>query len=168
MRRPANMEWVYNTLAKMRAAIPNLALRTTFIVGYPGETEQEFQALLDFVKEIRFDHAGAFTFSFEPGTSSEPLGDPIPAELKQERLERLMLLQQDISLARNQTFVGKTLDVLVEGYDRKISIGRSYRDAPEIDGLALIEGQAPQGQIVQAQVTGALAHDLVCRLLPQK
>ncbi len=168
MRRPANMDWVHQTLSKMRSRIPQLALRTTFIVGYPGETEQEFETLLDFIREIRFDHAGAFTFSFEPGTTSEPLGDPIPAEVKAERLERLMLLQQDISLARNQTFVGKTLDVLVEGYDHKISIGRSYRDAPEIDGLALIEGQAPLGQIVRAQVTGALAHDLVCRLVPQK
>jgi ribosomal protein S12 methylthiotransferase len=92
------------------------------------------------------------------------LGDPIPSEVKQERMDRLMMLQQDISMARNQALVGKTLDVLVEGYDHKISIGRSYRDAPEIDGLALIEGTAPLGQIVRAQVTGALAHDLVCRL----
>jgi ribosomal protein S12 methylthiotransferase len=168
MRRPANMEWVHNTLAKMRQAIPHLALRSTFIVGYPGETEEEFQTLLDFLKEIKFDHVGAFTFSFEPGTTSEPLGDPIPAELKAERLERFMLLQQDISLVRNQAFIGKTIDVLVEGHDHKVSIGRSYRDAPEIDGLALIDGHAPIGQIVPAQVTGALAHDLVCRLVPNK
>ena len=167
MRRPANMDWVYRTLAKMRAAIPNLALRTTFIVGYPGETEQEFQTLLDFVKEIGFDHAGAFTFSFEPGTTSEPLGDPVPAEVKAERLERLMLLQQDISMARNQSFVGHTLDVLVEGYDKRVSIGRSYRDAPEIDGMVLIEGSAPVGAIVPVQVTGAMAHDLVARLIPE-
>jgi ribosomal protein S12 methylthiotransferase len=166
MRRPANMDWVYRTLEKMRAAIPHLALRTTFIVGYPGETEEEFQTLLDFVKEIGFDHAGAFTFSYEPGTTSEPLGDPIPAEVKAERLERLMLLQQDISLGRNQSFVGQTLDVLVEGYDQRVSIGRSYRDAPEIDGLVLIEGEVPVGQIVPVQITGAMAHDLVGRLAP--
>jgi ribosomal protein S12 methylthiotransferase len=166
MRRPANMDWVYRTLEKMRAAIPHLALRTTFIVGYPGETKEEFQTLLDFVKEIGFDHAGAFTFSYEPGTTSEPLGDPIPAEVKAERLERLMLLQQDISLGRNQSFVGQTLDVLVEGYDQRVSIGRSYRDAPEIDGLVLIEGEVPVGQIVPVQITGAMAHDLVGRLAP--
>jgi ribosomal protein S12 methylthiotransferase len=165
MRRPANMDWVYKTLAKMRQAIPHLALRTTFIVGYPGETEVEFETLLNFVQEIKFDHFGAFTFSFEPNTTSEPLGDPIPKEVKDERLERLMLLQQDISLARNQTFVGKTLDVLVEGYDSQVSIGRSYRDAPEIDGLVLIEGTAPVGQIVPVQITGAMAHDLVGRLI---
>ena len=161
MRRPANMDWVYRTLEKMRTAIPQLALRTTFIVGYPGETEAEFQALLDFIKEIRFDRAGAFTFSFEPGTASEPLGDPVPPEVKEERLERLMLLQQDISLARNQSFVGKQLDVLVEGYDNRVAVGRSYRDAPEIDGMVLIEGPAPVGEIVKVQITGAMAHDLV-------
>jgi ribosomal protein S12 methylthiotransferase len=85
MRRPANVEWVHATLQKMRTAMPDLSLRTTFIVGYPGETEAEFQTLLDFVEEIRFDRVGAFQFSFEPGTTSEPLGDPLPAQVKQER-----------------------------------------------------------------------------------
>jgi len=165
MRRPANMDWVYRTLEKMRAALPGLALRTTFIVGYPGETETEFQTLLDFIREIRFDHVGAFTFSFEPGTGSELLGDPISAEIKQERLERLMLLQQDISLSCNQKLVGKKMDVLVEGYDRGISIGRSYRDAPEIDGMVLIEGKAPVGEITRVQITGAMPHDLTAQLL---
>ncbi len=128
MKRPSNIEWVHKTLSKMRASIPNLAIRTTFIVGYPGETEEEFQALIDFVKEIRFDRVGTFQFSFEPGTTSEPLGDPVPAEVKQERYERLMELQQSISLQINQLYVGKTLDVLIEGYDNGISIGRSYRE----------------------------------------
>src|SRR5690554_433773 len=115
MRRPANMDWVYRTIEKMRRALPDLTLRTTFIVGYPGETEEEFQTLLDFIQEIRFDRVGAFQFSFEPGTSSEPLGDPIPAEVKQERYERLMAVQQAISLEINQSQVGKSLDVLIEG-----------------------------------------------------
>jgi ribosomal protein S12 methylthiotransferase len=163
MKRPANIDWVYKTLEKMRLAMPDLALRTTFIVGYPGETEAEFKTLLDFVQEMKFDHAGAFTFSFEPGTASEPLGDPIPPELKQERLEQLMLLQQNISMLRNQGWVGKRLDVLVEGYSNGISIGRSYRDAPEIDGLVLIEGQVPVGEIVPVRVTGALPHDLTAQ-----
>ncbi|HVP20510.1 MAG TPA: 30S ribosomal protein S12 methylthiotransferase RimO [Anaerolineaceae bacterium] len=163
MRRPANMDWVHRTLAKMRNAMPDLALRTTFIVGYPGETEAEFQALLDFVQETQFDHIGAFTFSFETGTASEPLGDPVPAEVKQERLERLMLLQQGISLARNQKLIGKVLPVLVEGFDNGLSIGRSYRDAPEIDGLVLVEGQLPVGKISPVQITGAMTHDLAGR-----
>jgi ribosomal protein S12 methylthiotransferase len=160
MRRPANVEWVHRTVAKLRGALPGLALRTTFIVGYPGETEAEFQALLDFVAEVRFDRVGAFQFSFEPGTASEPLGDPLPAAVKQERWERLMALQQGISLEKNQALVGRTLDVLVEGQGDGLSIGRSYRDAPEIDGLVIIEGDAPPGEFVPARITGALAYDL--------
>ncbi len=160
MKRPSNMEWVHKTLNKMRNAMSDLAIRTTFIVGYPGETDEEFQALYDFVKETRFDRVGAFQFSFEPGTTSAPLGDPVPAEVKQERYERLMELQQGISLQVNQSYVGKTLDVLVEGYDNGISIGRSYRDAPEIDGMVLIEGKAEVGEIVPVRITGAMAYDL--------
>ncbi len=160
MRRPANMEWVYSTLAKMRAAIPGLALRTTFIVGYPDETEEEFQALLDFVQEIRFDRVGIFHFSFEPGTASETLGDPVPAEVKQERYDRLMSIQQQISLERNQDWVGKKLDVLIEGHGNGLWIGRSYRDAPEIDGLVLVENPVPLGEIAPVRITGALAYDL--------
>ena len=167
MKRPSNIEWVYRTLGKMRASIPNLAIRTTFIVGYPGETEQEFQALLDFVKEIRFDRVGTFQFSFEPGTTSEPLGDPLPAEVKQERYERLMELQQSISLQINQSYVGKTLDVLIEGFDNGISIGRSYRDAPEIDGLVLVEAKIKVGGIIPVKITGAMAYDLTAVPVPQ-
>lgn len=172
MRRPANIDWVHRTLEKMRSAIPDLALRTTFIVGYPGETEAEFQTLLDFVEEIRFDRVGAFQFSFEPGTTSEPLGDPVSSEIKQERWERLMQLQQGISLERNHSFVGKTLPVLVEGHgevetedgiplpNEVISLGRSYRDAPEIDGMVIIEGEVPAGEIVPVRINGAMAYDL--------
>lgn len=160
MKRPSNMDWVHRTLGKMRAAMPNIAMRTTFIVGYPGETDEEFQALYDFIDEIRFDRAGGFQFSFEPGTTSAPLGDPVPASVKEERYNRLMELQQTISLQVNQSYVGKTLDVLVEGYNDNISIGRSYRDAPEIDGLVLIEGKAEVGDIVPVRITGALAYDL--------
>jgi ribosomal protein S12 methylthiotransferase len=160
MRRPSNMDWVYKTIEKMRSRIPNLAIRTTFIVGYPGETEEEFQTLYDFVKEIRFDRVGAFRFSFEPGTASEPLGDPLPAEVKEERYARLMELQQGISLQINQSFVGKTLDVLIEGRDGNIAIGRSYRDAPEIDGLVFVEWNAKIGEIVPVRITGAMAYDL--------
>ena len=160
MRRPSNIDWVHLTLAKMRAAIPDLAIRTTFIVGYPGETEEEYQALVDFVQEMRFDRVGTFQFSFEPGTTSEPLGDPISAEVKQARFERLMELQQGISMQINQSYVGKTLDVLVEGRDKGIAIGRSYRDAPEIDGMVFIEGDAKIGSIVPVKITGAMAYDL--------
>ena len=161
MRRPAAVDWVYATIAKMHRAMPKLAIRSTFIVGYPGETEEEFQTLLDFVGELRFDHIGAFPFSFETGTSSESLGDPVPARVKKERYQRLMELQQTISLQINQSHVGQTLDVLIEGQDSGLSIGRSYREAPEmIDGMILAEGQAEIGSIVPVKITGAMAYDL--------
>jgi ribosomal protein S12 methylthiotransferase len=160
MRRPANIDWVYRTLEKMRTAMSDLALRATFIVGYPGETDEEFKTLLDFIGEIRFDRVGAFQFSFEPGTTSEPLGDPVPQEVKQARWEQLMELQQGISLERNQAFVGQTLDVLIEGQGDGISIGRSYRDAPEIDGLVIVDGHVPVGEMVPVRINGAMAYDL--------
>ncbi|MGD8403008.1 MAG: 30S ribosomal protein S12 methylthiotransferase RimO [Anaerolineales bacterium] len=160
MRRPSNIDWVHRTLGKMRAKIPNLAIRTTFIVGYPGESDEEYQALVDFVDDIRFDRVGTFQFSFEEGTTSAPLGDPVPASVKQSRFEGLMELQQGISMQINQSYVGKTLDVLVEGFDNGISVGRSYRDAPEIDGLVFIEGKLELGQIVPVRITGAMAYDL--------
>ena len=160
MCRPTNVDWIRNTLEKMRKAIPHLALRTTFIVGYPGETEEEFQTLLDFVEEIRFDKVGTFKFSFEPGTPSESLGDPIPGEVKEERLKRLMEKQQLISLERNQEFIGHTLDVLIEGVGQGISVGRSYRDAPEIDGLVLVKGKIPAGQIFPVHINSASVYDL--------
>lgn len=160
MRRPANMTWVYKTIEKMRAAMPDLALRTTFIVGYPGETEDDFAELLGFVKSVMFDRVGVFTFSYEGGTSSEKLGDPVPSEVKEDRRNRLMEVQQRISLSKNQGFVGKKLDVLVEGHDDELSLGRSYRDAPEIDGLVLVDGEIPAGEMVEVQITGALAYDL--------
>jgi ribosomal protein S12 methylthiotransferase len=160
MRRPANIDWVHKTIGKMRAAMPDLALRSTFIVGYPGETETEFQALLDFVEALQFDRVGAFTFSFEPGTESAALGDPVPEAVKAERRDRLMELQQRISLRKNQAFIGKTLNVLVEGQGDGLSLGRSYRDAPEIDGMVIIDGEAPVGEIVPVRISGALAYDL--------
>lgn len=160
MKRPSNTDGVRKTIAKLRAAMPNLALRTTFLVGYPGETDEEFQTLLDFIQEMRFERMGAFKFSFEKGTPSEALGDPIPDRLKDKRLNRLMSLQQKISLQINGAFVGKTLDVIVEGSNNGLTVGRSYRDAPEIDGLVLAQGQADIGQIVQVKIDSAMPYDL--------
>ena len=161
MRRPANMDWVRTTIAKMRFTLPKLAIRTTFIVGYPGETNKEFQTLLDFIEEMRFDRVGAFQFSFETGTTSEVLGDPVPAAVKERRYQRLMELQQPISLQVNQAYVGQRLDVLIEGQqDNGIAIGRSYRDAPEIDGMVIVEGKAEIGNIIPVIITGAMEYDL--------
>lgn len=161
MKRPAKVEWVYETVGKLRTAMPDLAIRTTFIVGYPGETDEEFADLEQFIRDLRFDRVGVFTYSFEENTPSADLANHVPAEVKQARMDRLMEVQQDISHQRNQSFVNKTLPVLVEGYDEGLSVGRSYRDAPEIDGLVIVEGQLPIGEIVPVKITGAMAYDLI-------
>jgi ribosomal protein S12 methylthiotransferase len=165
MRRPWRMHSVRRTIAEMRQAMPDLALRTTFIVGYPGETEREFQELLDFVVEMRFDRLGVFPYFCERGTEAEALGDPISSEVKEERRQRLMQVQEQISLEKGKSFIGRTLAVLVEGRSEELSIGRSYRDAPEIDGLVIIDGPLEIGALVGVEITGALAHDLTARPL---
>lgn len=161
MRRPSNMDSVRKTIQNLRKAMPDIAIRTTFIVGFPGETEDEFTELLNFVEEIEFDHLGAFTYFQEKGTTAEKFGDPVSEEEKQNRLERLMKLQQEISLKKNQSWIGKSIPVLVEGYNDGISIGRSYRDAPEIDGMVFVEGELAIGEICEVKIADALAHDLV-------
>jgi ribosomal protein S12 methylthiotransferase len=164
MKRPANMERTMRLIAALRSAMPDIALRTAFIVGYPGETEEEFQALLDLMSEVRFDRVGGFLFSPEESTAAAALPDPVPQEVKAERLDRLMKLQKQISLAINQSQIGRTLDVLVEGQGDGLSVARSYRDAPEIDGLVLLPDQnnrTSPGDMVSVRVTGAMEYDLV-------
>ncbi|GIV80451.1 MAG: ribosomal protein S12 methylthiotransferase RimO [Litorilinea sp.] len=169
MRRPSRLEMVYDHIEKLRAAMPDIALRTTFIVGYPGETEEEFQGLLDFVEAIQFDKVGAFRFSPEPGTPAATLPDPVPEEVKEERYARLMELQQPISLRKNQAQVGRQLTILVEGEGEiadsgePLLLGRSYRDAPEVDGLVLVPGVkgVPAGEMIDVYINGAMEYDLV-------
>ncbi len=162
MRRPANVDAVWRTLERLRAAMPDIALRTTFIVGYPGETEAEFQTLMDFVAEARFDHVGVFKYWPEPGTPAADLPDQVPDEVKEERYRALMEMQQAISLERNREQIGRELDVLIEGRGDGITVGRTYRDAPEIDGLAIFDGDLPPGAMIRARVTGAMPYDLMC------
>jgi len=161
MKRPASVDRTRRLIADLRAAMPDVALRTSFIVGYPGESEREFEALVDFVGESRFDRVGVFVYSPEEGTPAAELPDVVPEEVKDERYDRLMSLQQEISLEINLSQVGRTLDVLVEGQGDGLSVGRSYRDAPEIDGMVLIPGDVPIGEIVPVRVTGAMEYDLV-------
>ena len=160
MRRPSNIDWVHKTVGKMRAQIANLAVRTTFIVGFPGETEDEFKGLLDFVEEMQFDRVGTFTYSFEADTPSGAMPDQVSAEIANERRDRLMAKQQQISLSKNQQQVGKTLLTLIEGQNDGLSVGRTYRDAPEVDGLVIIEGTVPAGEMVPVKITGAMEYDL--------
>ena len=161
MHRPSNMTHVRKTLEKMRKEIPDLAFRSTFIVGFPGETDEEFSALSAFVEEIQFDHVGIFPYYHEEGTLSFALKDNVSDAIKNERIHALARLQEDISLNKNKTWVGRTIDVLVEGNGDGISIGRSFRDAPEIDGLVFLDSLIEPGKMVHTQVTGAMVHDLM-------
>lgn len=163
MRRPANIEWVYGTVEKLRAAMPDIAIRTTFIVGYPGETDEEFAALKTFVRDLKFDRVGAFTYSWEASTPSATVSWQVDEDVKLARQAELMELQQAISLARNQAQVGRTLPVLIEGHGDNLSVGRTYRDAPEIDGLVLIPGELPLGELVPVTIDGAMTYDLTGR-----
>lgn len=163
MRRPANIEWVYGTVEKLRAAMPDIAIRTTFIVGYPGETDEEFAALKTFVRDLKFDRVGAFTYSYEASTPSATVSWQVDEDVKLARQAELMELQQAISLARNQAQVGRTLPVLIEGHGDNLSVGRTYRDAPEIDGLVLIPGELPLGELVPVTIDGAMTYDLTGR-----
>lgn len=141
MRRGITGSQTRKLLCRLRDAIPDLTLRTTFIVGYPGETNIEFNELCNFVTETEFDRIGTFTYSLEENTTSYPLGDPVHQEVKSERQRVLMELQKEISLEKNSSFVGKELKVLVEAIEGDFYIGRSYRDAPEVDGEILIKKQ---------------------------
>lgn len=167
MLRPANVDRLHETFAQLRTAMPDIALRSTFIVGYPGETEEEFTVLLDFLNAIQFDKVGVFAFSPEPGTAAWDLPGQVDEEVKEERRERVMAAQQRISLIRNQAQVGRLLDILVEahgeltGRQGPVSLARSYRDAPEVDGLVIIPGTLPAGRIARARITGALEYDLM-------
>ena len=165
MHRPSDMDQVRRTLEALRSAMPDVALRTTFIVGYPGETDAEFSTLLDFVREVRFDRLGVFTYSCEAGTAAAELGDDVPAEVKESRYDQLMVLQQDISLERNKEFIGRRLSVLLEDNDDDLTVGRSYRDAPEIDGLVLVHEVVEPHRLVTVEITEALPYDLSGRIV---
>ena len=168
MKRPS-LRLARRSIELVRNAMPDITLRTTFIVGFPGETEAEFEELLGFVREQRFDHIGAFTYSPQPGTPAAILEGQVPSAVKEERYGRLMALAQEISLAANRAQVGREVDVLIESREPTtarggglVSVGRTMRDAPEVDGLALLKGSYPAGSLVRARVDGALHYDLMC------
>ena len=139
MRRGVTAERTRSLLARLKNKIPDITLRTTFIVGYPNETEKDFLDLCDFIREIKFDRIGVFTFSVEENTSSFILGDPVPENVKLRRKKILMEIQKEISLEKNKSFVGKQLEVLIERMEGDFYVGRSFRDAPEVDGEILIQ-----------------------------
>ena len=164
MRRGITGKQTRSLLSKLRTEIPELTLRTTFIVGYPGETEKEFQELCEFVEEFKFERMGTFTYSLEENTESFKLGDTIPNEVKKERQRNLMEIQREISAEKNQAFIGHNMKVLVESREGDFYIGRSYRDAPEVDGEVLLKSligkQMITGNFYNAKVYDANEYDL--------
>ena len=168
MKRP-RLSKSRESIEVIRKAIPDAVLRTTFIVGFPGETDEQFDELLDFVEEQEFDHVGAFTYSPQAGTPAATFPDQVESEVMEERYGALMELAQQISHEKNQAMVGREVDVLVESEEPTESVsgdavvvGRTYRDAPEVDGLAFLKGTFPAGSLVRARVDGALPYDLLC------
>ena len=163
MNRRGSGEQSARLIAKLHAAIPDITLRTTFIVGFPGETERDFEELLQFMSEIQFDRVGIFAYSREEGTPAATLPDQVPEELKQERRNRAMALQQKISWKKNQLKVGQVLMVLVEGHNpRGVYFGRSEGDAPDVDGKVHFKAplELSPGEYVKVRVTAARAYDL--------
>jgi ribosomal protein S12 methylthiotransferase len=165
MGRPHDVQAVHDLIAELRAAIPDIALRSTFIVGYPGETEKEFEALLEFLSVTALDKVGVFAYSPEEGTAAMRLPNHLPAEVIAERYDEAMRHQQAISLAANHRQVGRELEVLIEGVGDGVSVGRSYREAPEIDGYVLLLGELPVGEIVPARILDAQEYDLIAEPL---
>ena len=161
MKRGLNQQGIRDRINRLRDASPGIAIRTTLIVGYPGETEEDFIELFNFVKDIRFDRLGVFTYSEEEGTSAADLDDNIPQEVKNDRKNQIIELQHDISLARNESFIGKNIRVLVDQTENNIGIGRTEYDSPEIDNIVQIEGKVPRGQFVNVNVNGANEYELI-------
>jgi ribosomal protein S12 methylthiotransferase len=167
MKRPTGRGNLLGMIERIRDRVPGVAIRTSFIVGFPGETEAEFEELQQFVRDARFENVGVFTYSHEEGTPAHGLGDPVPAEVKEDRREALMALQGQISAERNRERVGETIEVLVEGTHPDTDLllcGRSAAQAPEIDGQVIInDGTAEAGEFVTVEVTEAHPYDLVGR-----
>jgi ribosomal protein S12 methylthiotransferase len=164
MQRRVNRQETETLLSKLRAAIPGLVMRTTFITGFPGETDADFNELAGFVREHRFERLGVFTYSFEPDTPAARLPDQLPEELKAERRERLMEVQQEIAFQWNDAQIGRRLDVLIDAVvpeQGNAWIGRSYADAPDVDGVVYVTGGGLSvGQIVPCEVVARSGYDL--------
>lgn len=170
-RRVRNKD-IYDIVSRLRDKIPDIAIRTTFITGFPGETKEEHEDLLRTINEIEFDHVGVFTYSAEEGTAAALFSDQIDEETKEQYRNEIMELQQEISLDKNETLVGRTLDCIIEGYisDDDVYSARTYRDAPEVDGFVFVKSDSSlmSGSIVPVKITGATEYDLVGELVEEE
>ncbi len=166
MKRPGNIEKTLERVQNWRRQVPDLTLRSTFIVGFPGETQAEFEELLDFLREAELDRVGAFAYSPVDGARANELPDPVPEEVREDRLEQFMAVQAEVSAKRLRRKVGKRLQVLVDEVDAGGAVGRSSADAPEIDGVVRIRDGAElrAGQFADVVVESTDTHDLAARL----
>jgi len=163
MRRPAAAEDTLKRIATWRKICLDIAIRSTFIVGFPGESEEDFQTLLDFLEEAQLDRVGCFEYSSVAGAKANELEHHVPDEVKAERMEQFMTLQARISAEKLKSKIGKKIDVLIDDLEKDNCIGRSHADAPEIDGVVYIENppeNLKSGEIIQVWVTGATEHDV--------
>lgn len=168
MRRGISSRRTKELVQELKSKIPNLTLRTTFIVGYPTETEKDFKELCDFVKETQFDRVGVFNYSQEENTTGYDLGDPIPEKEKEKRRSELMEIQRKISLQKNESLIGRELNVIIDGLEDAYYIGRSEKDAPEVDGEVLIDSKsnnAEIGKIYSTEIIDCNDYDLFAKLL---
>ena len=165
MRRGLGQDGIRDRISRLREAIPEIALRTTLIVGYPGETEDHFNTLRDFVEEIRFDRLGIFTYSEEDGTLAADLDDSVPRQVKDDRKNQLLEIQHGISLDKNESFIGKTLKVLVDESGEDVSVGRTEYDSPEIDNIVHIKGKAVKGTFIDVMIESANEYELLGKIV---
>ncbi len=167
MGRRVDRAAIDSLLARLRDSVPGIALRTTFIVGFPGETDEEFGELLRAVEEIRFDHLGAFPYSPEPGTAAAVLSGRVAPEIVAERLERLLAAQTAVVVEKNRSRVGDVVDVLIDGFNGTpgVTIGRTATQAPDVDPVTRVRGRQEQGTFVRARITGAFALDLTATVV---
>ncbi len=165
MGRRLDREDIINIVGKLRERIPDIAIRTTFITGFPGETEDDHQNLMALIDELEFDRVGVFTYSAEEGTPAASFSDQIEESVKERYRDEIMSLQQEISYDKNQSFVGKSIDVIIEGYlpDEDVYAARSYRDAPDVDGYVFVkcDYEPVSGTILKAKINSASEYDLI-------
>ena len=161
MKRGLGQDGIRNRINRLRSAIPEIAIRTTLIVGYPGETEDDFNSLRGFVEEMKFDRLGIFTYSEEEGTGAAHLDDNIPRQVKDDRKNILLDIQHEISLDRNESFIGKTLKVLVDQEGENVSVGRTEYDSPEIDNIVHIQSKVEKGNFVRVKIESANEYELI-------
>ena len=161
MKRGLGQDGIRNRINRLRSAIPEIAIRTTLIVGYPGETDDDFHSLRAFVEEMKFDRLGIFTYSEEEGTGAAHLDDNIPRQVKDDRKNILLDIQHEISLDRNESFIDKTLKVLVDQEGENVSVGRTEYDSPEIDNIVHIQGKVDKGNFVRVKIESANEYELI-------